>query len=136
MGDGMSSDEDILRERGAVARLHAALDQIGEDLDWYWHWGDSFGGYVLDQLRARVKARGHGWPYDVRQSEPRYRKDKIPRSLWKRVMERDLYRCVTCDSHIDLCCDHIIPESKGGRTSFENLQAMCRSCNSRKGTRA
>lgn len=133
----MSSEEDMARETAAVARLHRALDQIGEDLGWYWHWGDGCGGYLLDQLRDRVKAHGYSWPFDVRPpSEPRYQKDKISRSLWKRVMERDGYRCVTCDSHIDLCCDHIVPESKGGPTAFENLQAMCRPCNSRKGNRA
>lgn len=133
----MSSEDDIARERAAVERLYAALDQIGEDLGWYWHWADGEGGFVLDELRRRVVDAGYRWPHDPRAPrQPAYQKDKIPRKLWKRVMERDGYRCVTCDSHIDLCCDHVVPESKGGPTTFENLQAMCRPCNSRKGNRA
>ena len=33
----------------------------------------------------------------------------------------------------DLTLDHIIPESHGGHTTAENLQTLCRSCNSHKG---
>ena len=55
--------------------------------------------------------------------------------LRRQVFERHAYRCVTCGGHHDLCIDHIVPESKGGETVFENLQAMCRSCNSKKGAR-
>lgn len=61
------------------------------------------------------------------------KKVKIPRSMAKAVFERDAYRCVTCGSHIDLTCDHVIPESKGGPATLDNLQTMCRSCNCRKG---
>lgn len=57
----------------------------------------------------------------------------IPPGLRKQVFERDAYRCQLCDSWEDLAIDHIHPESKGGPTSLENLQTLCRSCNSRKG---
>ena len=135
----LSADEarvqdSIKRERQAVTRLHAAIATIEADLDWYWHWSDGQGGFVLDELRKAVKRRGHSWPYDAK-PKPEYSKAKISRSLSKRVMERDAYRCVTCNTHIDLCCDHIVPESKGGETTFANLQTMCRPCNSRKGSR-
>ena len=63
-----------------------------------------------------------------------YRKQVIPAALRIAVFERDAYRCVTCSGWRDLCCDHRIPESKGGETTLENLQTMCRSCNSKKGT--
>jgi len=33
----------------------------------------------------------------------------------------------------DLECDHILPLAKGGSTSMENLQTLCRSCNRKKG---
>lgn len=60
-------------------------------------------------------------------------KKPIPPSLRKAVLERDAYRCRHCGSHIDLCVDHIYPESKGGPTEMGNLQTLCRPCNSRKG---
>lgn len=61
------------------------------------------------------------------------KKKKISCSLRKRVFERDAYRCQECNDHKDLCADHIFPESLGGVTTFENLQTLCRKCNSKKG---
>lgn len=44
-------------------------------------------------------------------------------------------RCVACGATDHLSLDHIIPWSLGGEDTMENLQTMCRSCNSRKGNR-
>ena len=62
------------------------------------------------------------------------KKKKITHSLQKKVWERDKYRCVHCGTHLDLCVDHIVPESKGGTLDLNNLQTLCRRCNSKKGT--
>jgi 5-methylcytosine-specific restriction endonuclease McrA len=132
----MPTDDDIRRESEAIARLHSALVTIEADLGWYWHWADGEGGYVLDLLQQAVRRRGYIWPGDARGGSRAPKKDKISRKLSRQVMERDEYRCVTCGTHIDLCCDHVVPESKGGPTTFDNLQTMCRPCNSRKGNRA
>lgn len=87
---------------------------------------------------ATAYIRRHGIPPDALTPAeyPVYQKSKISRSLSKQVMERDKFRCVVCADHRDLTCDHVFPESRGGETTFENLQTMCRSCNSRKGARA
>lgn len=65
-----------------------------------------------------------------RQARPS--KQPIPRSLRKAVFDRDGYRCLSCGGQFDLCADHVYPESKGGPTTLENLQTLCRPCNSRK----
>lgn len=62
-------------------------------------------------------------------------KGKIPQAMRDSVFERDGGRCVECGSNKRLCADHIVPESKGGATALENLQTMCRPCNSSKGSR-
>lgn len=62
-------------------------------------------------------------------------KKTIHGSLRTKVYERDAYRCVSCGGHEKLSCDHVIPESKGGPTTYENLQTMCLPCNMRKGNR-
>ena len=62
-------------------------------------------------------------------------KAKIPWRLRIAVYERDRYRCAECDSHTSLSLDHIIPESSGGPTTEGNLRTLCRSCNSKKGTK-
>ena len=49
---------------------------------------------------------------------------------------RDLYTCQFCGDthpHKDLTIDHVLPRSKGGKTSWANCVTACRSCNSRKG---
>ena len=46
--------------------------------------------------------------------------------------------CVECKKSLtwnDFTVDHIIAYAKGGKTSLKSAQLMCRSCNSRKGTR-
>lgn len=69
-----------------------------------------------------------------RRFDPRSRKP-ISNKLRKMVYERDHCRCVTCGATDHLSLDHIIPWSLGGEDTMENLQTMCRSCNSRKGNR-
>lgn len=43
--------------------------------------------------------------------------------------------CKHCSSENDLSIDHIIPVVRGGKNSIDNLQPLCRSCNSKKGGR-
>lgn len=64
-----------------------------------------------------------------------YKKKKIGMTLRMEVYERDGFKCVTCGTQKKLTCDHIKPEVLGGETTLENLQTMCKSCNSRKGAR-
>jgi DNA-directed RNA polymerase subunit RPC12/RpoP len=130
----------LIKEAAASVRLEAFLTALPEDLAYYWRWGDGQGGWLLDRLAAIVIEAGEYWPFaepadPSRGDEVRRKKRRIPRRLAKLVFERDAYRCVTCGAHIDLTVDHIVPESKGGPTTLENLQTMCRSCNSKKGAR-
>ena len=64
--------------------------------------------------------------------EPQKKKAKIDHRLRKKVYERDKYRCVYCGDFHDLSLDHVIPESKGGKTNAENLVTCCMACNLKK----
>ena len=43
-------------------------------------------------------------------------------------------RCLCCGGKLDLVADHVIPLFKGGRNSIDNIQPLCRVCNSQKHT--
>lgn len=61
--------------------------------------------------------------------------------LRKKILLRDQYKCKHCgisieeEPHLLLEVDHIIPLSKGGVTSEENLQVLCWKCNRHKGSK-
>lgn len=47
------------------------------------------------------------------------------------VFVRDRHRCQYCDSAAETL-DHVIPRSRGGRHSWDNVVAACRGCNALK----
>jgi len=44
-------------------------------------------------------------------------------------------KCLCCGSSDDICADHVISLKVGGENTIENLQPLCRRCNSRKRTK-
>jgi len=68
--------------------------------------------------------------------------DRIPKQdlhLPRRnILARDGHRCQYCDGHLpspQLSIDHVIPRSRGGLTSWENVVCACLACNLKKGGR-
>ena len=51
------------------------------------------------------------------------------------VFLRDRFTCQYCGDREDLTFDHLIPRSKGGHTTWENVVTACSPCNLRKGDR-
>lgn len=66
---------------------------------------------------------------------PSTRRRWLPFALRARVFLRDGFVCLACASRFDLTVDHIVPVVAGGGDHESNLQTLCRSCNSKKGTR-
>lgn len=61
------------------------------------------------------------------------------------VLKRDGYKCAVCGIKLNRkaiplspnnpTVDHIVPLSKGGTHTYDNLRACCLNCNSKKGDR-
>ena len=54
----------------------------------------------------------------------------------KNILMRDRYTCQYCLKVLpagELTLDHVIPRSRGGASTWENLVACCHSCNRKKG---
>jgi 5-methylcytosine-specific restriction endonuclease McrA len=60
------------------------------------------------------------------------RANRPTRSL---VYKRDDNTCQYCGSRERLTIDHIIPKSRGGEDTWENLATACYSCNIKKGNK-
>jgi hypothetical protein len=101
-----------------------------------WEWINKF---RTDELSCNVF--GHICPVFLtfekftETKEERVRSRVIPREVMLKVVRRDGQRCSKClrnvsDNEIEF--DHIIPFSRGGTTTVENLRVLCRECNRKK----
>ena len=64
----------------------------------------------------------------------RVQRDAHQRKITRRaVFARDGWTCQYCGSRSNLTVDHVIPRSKGGSSSWDNIVASCAPCNRRKG---
>src|SRR5450631_4945889 len=56
----------------------------------------------------------------------------------KNILMRDRYTCQYCHRTLpsgEMTLDHVLPRSRSGETTWENLVACCHGCNNRKGSR-
>ncbi|WP_283753771.1 HNH endonuclease [Roseofilum acuticapitatum] len=60
---------------------------------------------------------------------------KTPPVNRKELLRRDKHMCQYCGHKKNLTIDHVIPRSKGGQHTWDNVAIACGSCNSRKGDR-
>ncbi|GMQ27135.1 HNH endonuclease [Algoriphagus sp. oki45] len=84
-------------------------------------------------LEIRTVSRSFEYPAVIRLSQYKnvpYRGVLLNRN---NLFRRDNGECQYCGSRRHLTIDHIIPRSKGGKTSWTNLVTACNRCNVNKG---
>jgi hypothetical protein len=94
-----------------VARVHEAVP------------GETFGPYPVPRSLELVRYVYTRWVYEAT--------GRVPYSKTG-VLRRDHSRCVYC-GHPATTIDHIVPRSRGGRSTWLNCVAACVECNRRKG---
>ena len=60
---------------------------------------------------------------------------RVPVYSKRLVCQRDEWRCAYCGTPVNsetYSIDHVLPRSKGGRSTFENTVCCCKPCNARK----
>lgn len=79
---------------------------------------------------TRAEKRAH-----ARKNSPR--RPKISKKQRERIYARDGHKCVRCgeDDKEKLTLDHVTPVCRGGASTDDNLQTMCRRCNGLKGNK-
>ena len=156
---GLARVVPIHAHRALPARLDAvrllSLDAHGRVLDWMswqdatclyargavaWTLGDpclrvhggtcrASGTQSVVELHPIVAARGHPRPHAL---------DPTPALTNAALFARDQHLCLYCGREFGrhhLTRDHVVPLSRGGRDTWENVVAACFHCNSRKGDR-
>jgi 5-methylcytosine-specific restriction endonuclease McrA len=64
--------------------------------------------------------------------------DRTPAFTRYHVFLRDDFRCGYCgrsEKPDDLTFDHVVPRSRGGKTTWQNIITACRDCNLAKGAK-
>ena len=110
-----------------------------------WNWQEAVKAMFLDRVAVvstyerTVRSPGQEIPLPsvvaLKEYIPQNRRPPFTRF---NVFLRDRFSCQYCQSQLpahELTFDHLIPRSRGGRTSWNNIVAACSTCNLRKGNR-
>jgi len=90
--------------------------------------------HVLSEYERKVHSPGFEMALPSVVSLKRYvHPAKHPAFTRFNLFLRDRFACVYCDDTADLTFDHLIPRSRGGRTTWNNVVTACAPCNLRKG---
>lgn len=93
------------------------------------------------ERQRAYRATGKGWlamkrGVHKRRAKAKNRKATLTADQWQKTIAAQRKRCNVCGKLFSQnsipTIDHIIPLSKGGGLTFENVQALCQSCNSSK----
>jgi hypothetical protein len=109
---------DIRRHSGGVA-----LDVEGRNGTGLYRLGDP------DEFEAVLTGLVRKHKYLAVESSSTAASRHIPRAVKTEVWSRDKGQCVNCGAAEYLEYDHIIPHSKGGASTVDNVQLLCRRCN-------
>jgi len=107
-----------------------------------WSWQDAIKAVFLDRVNivSEYEAAVHSPTFEMKLPSVVVLKNYIrpnrhPAFTRFNVFLRDKFECQYCGSPSELTFDHVVPRSKGGTTTWENVCAACSPCNLKKGNK-
>lgn len=86
----------------------------------------------LSAKLSDITRKEYAWAYKARKFNA---KGRFTYAEWLQKLEEYNYKCANCgrnSKQVFIEPDHIIPLSKGGPNTIDNIQPLCHSCNSKK----
>jgi 5-methylcytosine-specific restriction endonuclease McrA len=117
-----AADPDAAKER--IARSTAANPEKYQGIRRQWKAANK-DAVNASTHRRRARIKGNGGSYTAAE--------------WRALKAAHDFRCLMCERQepaIRLTVDHVIPISEGGPNTIDNIQPLCKSCNSKKHRRA
>ncbi len=107
-----------------------------------WSWQDTIKAVFLDRVTvvSTYEKAIHSPSFEMRlpsvvSLKTYVKPSRNPAFTRFNVFLRDRFRCQYCGHGEDLTFDHLIPRSKGGQTTWDNVLTACSPCNLRKGSK-
>jgi len=104
-----------------------------------WPWQDAIKAAFLDRVSivAQYETEVHSPSMAMRLPSVVVLKDYVKPARYPaftrfNLFLRDEFACQYCGARGDLTFDHVIPRSRGGKTTWENVVAACGRCNLKK----
>ena len=108
-----------------------------------WKWQDAVKAAYLDRVTilAEYDKVVHSPSVEIRIPSVIVLKDYVKHARTTactrfNLFLRDEFMCQYCGSRGDMTFDHVVPRSRGGKTTWQNVVASCGPCNLRKGARS
>jgi 5-methylcytosine-specific restriction endonuclease McrA len=137
----------LMKEKWKDGNYRKHMSEIHKGKCGYWNGknrGSEFMAYIRKFSKGNLQHGKSNTPeYRVYyQNQRRIRKYQADGSHivqeWQKLKEKFNFACANCgkkEPDIKLTEDHIIPLTKGGSDFIDNIQPLCRSCNSKKSNR-
>ncbi len=108
-----------------------------------WSWQDAIKAVYMDRVEviAQYDQAVHSPSMEMRlpsviSLKEYVHQDRAPAFTRFNLFLRDGFKCSYCNSPDDLTFDHVVPRSRGGKTTWENIVTACSPCNLKKGGRS
>ena len=105
-----------------------------------WPWHEAVKASFLDRvvIVAEYETTVRSPSTEIRLPSVVVLRDYVKPAAWPaftrfNLFLRDEFTCQYCGAKGEMTFDHVLPRSKGGRTTWENVVAACGKCNLKKG---